>query len=135
MSADSFRSFRPNVPRDERTVRTYEHVQRESILRTYAVARERLRAAVVRAEAADARVEAEFGTVRLGQQFGMRDADQLFRRIRRHLERERRRGIDFALSAGLDWSRLNYYEGKNSGCIPYWPKEIALPYISFAYQF
>ncbi len=41
----------------------------------------------------------------------------------------------FAFSAGLDWSRLNYYEGKNSGCIPYWPKEITLPYISFAYQF
>jgi hypothetical protein len=44
-------------------------------------------------------------------------------------------GRHFALSAGLDWSRLNYYEGKNSGCIPYWPKEITLPYISFAYQF
>ena len=41
----------------------------------------------------------------------------------------------FAFSAGLDWSRLNYYEGKNSGCEPYWPKEITLPYISFAYQF
>jgi len=44
-------------------------------------------------------------------------------------------GRRFALSAGLDWSRLNYYEGKNSGCIPYWPKEITLPYVSFAYQF
>ncbi len=41
----------------------------------------------------------------------------------------------FAFSAGLDWSRLNYYEGKNSGCMPYWPKEITLPFISFAYQF
>ena len=41
----------------------------------------------------------------------------------------------FAFSAGLDRSRLNYYEGKNSGCEPYWPKEITLPYISFAYQF
>ena len=37
-------------------------------------------------------------------------------------------GRHFALSAGLDWSRMYYLE-------PYLPTEITLPYIGFAYQF
>ena len=37
-------------------------------------------------------------------------------------------GRHFALSAGLDWSRMHYIE-------PYLPTEITLPYIGFAYQF
>ena len=44
-------------------------------------------------------------------------------------------GRHFALSAGVDWSRLNYSNGKNAGCIPYSPRTITLPYVGFAYQF
>ena len=68
-----------NPARGKWTVGTNEHVKRELFLRIDAVARERLRSAVVRAEAAHARVEAEFGAIRLRQELGMRDADQLTR--------------------------------------------------------